>query len=99
MLVTTLLSLAAVQAPACPTLNVGGGGSGGTATFYGNLDGGDAKVAPKYLWAVSAGTIKEGKDKSIVTVSVPTGTTVTATLEVGGYAGCSVSNSTTVTVE
>lgn len=99
MFLTTLLALTAAQAPSCPSLNVGGGGSAGTATFYANLEGGDPKVTPKYLWVVSAGTIKEGKDKSVVTVSVPSGTTITASVEVGGYAGCSVSNSATATIE
>jgi len=89
--------------PACPTVSVScpdTGTIGTPVTFTANVSGGDTNVTPTYNWTVSAGTISSGQGTSSITVdtsSVAGGTTITATVDVGGYdRSCSTSNSCTV---
>ncbi|MDQ3919889.1 MAG: PKD domain-containing protein, partial [Acidobacteriota bacterium] len=88
--------------PPCPTVSVScpdTGTLGQPVTFTANVSGGDPAVTPTFNWTVSAGTISSGQGTSSITVDttgVAGGTTVTATVNVGGYpASCSVSSSCT----
>jgi hypothetical protein len=88
--------------PACPTVSVScpdTGTIGQPVTFTANVSGGDSNVTPTFNWTVSAGTISSGQGTSSITVDttgVAGGTTVTATVDVGGYGReCSTSSSCT----
>jgi hypothetical protein len=88
--------------PPCPTVSVScpdTGTLGQPVTFTANVSGGDPAVTPTFNWTVSAGTISSGQGTSSITVDttgVAGGTTITATVTVGGYpASCSVSSSCT----
>jgi hypothetical protein len=88
--------------PACPTVSVScpdTGTIGEPVTFTANVSGGDTNVTPTFNWTVSAGTISSGQGTSSITVDttgVAGGTTVTATVDVGGYGReCSTSSSCT----
>ena len=68
--------------------------------FTANVSGGDSHVTPTYNWTVSAGTISSGQGTSSIRVDT-TGisSTITATVDVGGYArNCSTSSSSTTSV-
>ncbi|MCA1635019.1 MAG: hypothetical protein LC802_15350 [Acidobacteria bacterium] len=87
----------------CPTVSVScpdTGTVGTPVTFTANVSGGDSNVTPTYNWTVSAGTISSGQGTSSITVDttgVAGGSTITATVDVGGYdRSCSTSNSCTV---
>jgi hypothetical protein len=70
--------------------------------YTADVSGGDASVTPTYNWTVSAGTISSGQGTSSVTVDTTGvgGQTITATVDVGGYARhCATSASCTVSVE
>ncbi|HKQ05296.1 MAG TPA: hypothetical protein VJ464_09205 [Blastocatellia bacterium] len=57
-------------------------------TFTANVQGGDQNVTPTYNWTVSAGAISSGQGTSTITVDtkgVAADTSVTATVELGGY--------------
>jgi hypothetical protein len=89
--------------PACPTVSVtcpDTGTIGTPVTFTANVSGGDSAVTPTFNWTVSAGTISSGQGTSSITVDttgVGGGTTITATVDVGGYdRSCSTSSSCTV---
>jgi hypothetical protein len=89
--------------PPCPTVSVScpdTGTIGQPVTFTANVSGGDTNVTPTFNWTVSAGTISSGQGTSSITVDttgVAGGTTVTATVDVGGYGReCSTSSSCTV---
>jgi hypothetical protein len=76
---------------------------GGTpATFTVAVSGGDPNVTPTYNWTVSAGTIESGQGTSTITVStagVSPDSTITATVEVGGFdRSCTTASSCTVLV-
>lgn len=93
----------AIVAPAqdlCPVLSMGGGPGGkGLATYSADLSGGDSKVSPTFNWVISAGTIASGQGTPSITVEADPGTTVTATLEIGGYApSCTLTESSTLEV-
>ncbi len=83
---------AAVNASAqCPSLQMTGPSvdvlAGDYIMFVMNVSGGDAKVLPKYNWAVSAGKIVSGQGTPVIKVD-STGLDsqdVTATAEVIGY--------------
>jgi len=66
-------------------------------TFTANVSGGDPNVTPTFNWTVSAGTISSGQGTSSITVDttgLPNNSTVTATVDVGGYErSCSTSDS------
>jgi PKD domain-containing protein len=87
--------------PPCPTVNVSCPSepvkAGTPITFTANVSGGDPNVTPTYNWTVSAGTISSGQGTSSITVdtaNLPNNSTVTATVDVGGYdRSCSTSSS------
>ena len=57
-------------------------------TFTADVRGGDQNVTPTYNWAVSAGAIASGQGTSTITVETKEltgGSSVTATVEVGGF--------------
>jgi hypothetical protein len=64
------------------------------------VSGGDPNVTPTFNWAVSAGTISSGQGTSSITVDttgLPNSSTVTATVDVGGYdRSCPTSDSCTL---
>jgi hypothetical protein len=71
-------------------------------TFTANISGGDPDVPPTFNWTISAGTIKSGQGTSSITVDISgleSGTSVTATVDVGGYdRSCSTSASCSTTI-
>ncbi|HEX7316054.1 MAG TPA: hypothetical protein VF297_19260 [Pyrinomonadaceae bacterium] len=89
--------------PPCPTVNVSCPSEpvkpGTPITFTANVSGGDSSVTPTYNWTVSAGTISSGQGTSSITVDtsgLPNNSSVTATVDVGGYdRSCSTSSSCT----
>jgi K319-like protein len=92
-----------IPPPPCPTVSVScpsEGTAGQPVTFTASVSGGDTNVTPTYNWTVSAGTISSGQGTSSITVDttgVPGNSTITATVEVGGYdRSCSSSSSCTV---
>lgn len=84
---------------ACPTLTVSGPAGitnpGDTMTFTATAAGGTTDVT--YNWSVSSGTIESGQGTPSITVRTTremAGTSVTATVELGGLpAGCNCPNS------
>ena len=73
----------------CPTVNVSCGDSvldGSPATFTANVGPATPSVSPTYNWTVSAGTITSGQGTSSITVDTTGkgGTSITATVELGG---------------
>lgn len=71
-------------------------------TFTADVSGGPSDVTPTYNWTVSAGSIKSGQGTSTIVVDTngTGGQTITATVDVGGYAReCSTSHSCTTSVE
>ena len=110
-LIGVLLLAAAMNASgqdataSCPAVRVSCPDSvqvGADLTFTANVSGGPSGVTPTYNWTVSAGSIKSGQGTSTIEVDT-TGTggqTVTATVDVGGFAReCSTSQSCTTSVE
>ena len=92
------LPVRAPTPPPCPTVSVScpdTGTVGQPVTFTANVSGGDANVTATYNWTVSAGTISSGQGTSSITVDttgVAGGSTITATVDVGGYdRSCSTS--------
>jgi hypothetical protein len=88
--------------PACPTVSVNCPDTakpGESVTFTANVSGGDPNVTPTFNWTVSAGTISSGQGTSSITVDttgLPNNSSVTATVDVGGYdRSCSASSSCT----
>jgi hypothetical protein len=70
-------------------------------TFTANVSGGDTNVTPTFNWTVSAGTISSGQGTSSIKVDTTGigGQTVTATVDVGGFAReCRTSNSCTTSI-
>jgi hypothetical protein len=56
--------------------------------FTTDVKGGDQNVPPTYNWTVSAGFIESGQGTSTIEVNtkeVPADSTVTATVELGGF--------------
>jgi hypothetical protein len=72
---------------------------GTPVTFTANVSAGDPNVTPTFNWTVSAGTISSGQGTSSISVDttgLPANSTVTATVEVGGYdRSCTTSSSCT----
>ncbi|HEY0100277.1 MAG TPA: hypothetical protein VGB76_15105 [Pyrinomonadaceae bacterium] len=71
-------------------------------TFTANVSGGDPNVTPTFNWTVSAGSISSGQGTSSIKVDTNGigGQTVTATVDVGGFAReCRTSNSCTSSIE
>lgn len=73
-----------------------------TVTYTANVAGGDPDTTPTFNWTVSAGEIISGQGTPSITVDVSDlepGTSVTATVDVGGYGGgCSTSSSCTTVI-
>src|ERR1044071_1821272 len=75
----------------CPTVRTSGSDlvtAGQPVTFVLTVNGGDPNVTPTYNWMVSAGSIESGQGTSTITVStaeISEDSTVTATVELGGY--------------
>jgi hypothetical protein len=113
-LIAVLLLLAVVVAPlpalaqdaaaSCPDVSVSCPDSvqeGGELSFTADVSGGDANVTPTYNWTVSAGSISSGQGTSTIVVDTAGigGQTVTATVDVGGFAReCSTFESCTTSV-
>jgi hypothetical protein len=97
-LVSTISALAQ-----CPKISVNGPSDtrtvGETITISSIATGGDPAVDPTYNWSVSAGKIIKGQGTFMIEVDstdLGESSTLTATVEVGGYAKtCSASASTT----
>jgi hypothetical protein len=91
------------QPTPCPTVDVSCPSEpvkpGTPITFTANVSGGDSNVTATYNWTVSAGTITSGQGTSSITVDttgLPNNSSVTATVDVGGYdRSCSTSDSCT----
>lgn len=106
LLVAIIFALQLTPEPAkgadtCPTLSVSGTQSGvNGAQFVADVSGTDSEVS--YNWAISAGTIEQGQGTpviSVVEVGEP-GTTVTATVDLGGLPpSCYGSDSATVEIQ
>lgn len=77
---------------------------GETLKFTADIKGGDAQVTPTFNWSVSAGAIESGQGTATIIVStkdVEADSTVTATVELGGYSrdcpyGSTVSSATAI---
>lgn len=84
----------------CPSISVSGSQSGVSgAQFSANVSGTDADVT--YNWSISAGSIEAGQGTPTISVGEvgEPGTTVTATVDVGGLSPeCSTSDSDTVEI-
>ncbi len=89
----------------CPVVKVSCPDSvqvGADLTFTADVSGGPSDITPTFNWAVSAGSIKSGQGTSTIEVDTTGigGQTVTATVDVGGFAReCSTSSSCTTSVE
>lgn len=103
-----LLLVFSVQQPAatdCPTVGAtcpAAVETGQPITMTAQVSGGDPNVTPTYNWVVSAGSIESGQGTSVITI-VTTGldpdSTVTATVDVGGYdRSCSTTASCSTSV-
>jgi hypothetical protein len=93
--------------PGCPKTTVSCPDSvhkGEALKFTAEIKGGDAQVTPTCNWSVSAGAIESGQGTSTIQVStkdVEANSTVTATVELGGYSrdcpyGSTVSSATAI---
>jgi hypothetical protein len=77
--------------PKCPTTKVtcpGDVRKDDKLAFTAEVKGGDSKVTPTYNWTVSAGSIESGQATPKIEVStteVAVDSTVTATVDVGGF--------------
>ncbi|HKY05721.1 MAG TPA: hypothetical protein VJQ56_12565, partial [Blastocatellia bacterium] len=79
----------------------------GLLTFTANVKGGDPSVTPTFNWTVSQGTIGSGQGTQMIELDltgVDEGTSVTATVEIGGYSrecgyGSTTSSCTTTIVK
>lgn len=93
-------SVSAGNAATCPTIEVTGGQVGASgAKFVANVANSDGDVT--YNWTISAGMIESGQGTpviSVVEVGEP-GTTVTATVDIGGMSPeCNRNESWTVEI-
>ncbi len=93
------------QQPACPTVRTTCPDTvsvGEKLTFTVNVSGGDPNVTPTYNWTVSNGSIASGQGTSTIEMDmseVAGDSTVTATVDVGGYSReCSTASSCTTSV-
>ncbi|HEY0371978.1 MAG TPA: hypothetical protein VGD79_08245 [Thermoanaerobaculia bacterium] len=106
LLLAVAIHASSQDAPAsCPEVKVSCPDSvqaGADLTFTADVSGGPSEVTPTFNWTVSAGSIKSGQGTSTIVVDT-TGTggqTITATVDVGGFAReCSTSSSCTTSVE
>lgn len=103
--ITGAVSAQQKPAPKCPTVRVSCPDQvkqGEPITFTADVNGGDPNVTPTFNWTVSASGIESGQGTSSITVDtkeVKAGTTITATVDVGGYdRECSTSSSCTTSI-
>lgn len=88
---TSFHASAQPQQGKCPTTRVSCPdmvNAGEPLTITANVSGGDPNVTPTYNWTVSAGTISSGQGTSTITVdttSLTENSSVTATVELGGF--------------
>ncbi len=88
----------------CPTVRVSCPDStdeGTEPSYTADVSGGDPGVTPTFNWAISAGTISSGQGTPTIKVDTAgtAGQTITATVDVGGYArNCATSASCTLSV-
>lgn len=93
--------------PGCPKTTVKSPDSvhkGEMLKFTAEVKGGDEQVTPTFNWTVSAGAIESGQGTSTIQVStkdLEADSTVTATVELGGYSrdcpyGSTVSSATAI---
>jgi PKD-like domain len=88
---TSVHASAQPQQGKCPTTRVSCPdmvNAGEPLTMTANVSGGDPNVTPTYNWTVSAGTISSGQGTSTITVdttSLTENSSVTATVELGGF--------------
>jgi hypothetical protein len=92
----------AAPAADCPTVTTSCPDSVDADTpmaFTATVSGGDPNVVPTYNWTVSAGTIESGQGTSTIgvnTTGLAPDSTITATVDVGGYdRACGTSSSCT----
>lgn len=106
--VSAIVSVSAQQKqkPQCPVTKVSSPDSvfpKDPLKFIANVSGGDSNVTPTYNWSVSAGSISSGQGTSVIDVDtseVAGDSTITATVELGGFDracgyGSTASSSTT----
>jgi len=88
---TSFHASAQPQQGKCPTTRVSCPdmvNAGEPLTITANVNGGDPNVTPTYNWSVSAGAISSGQGTSTITVdttSLTENSSVTATVELGGF--------------
>ncbi|HEV7243089.1 MAG TPA: hypothetical protein VGQ36_27930 [Thermoanaerobaculia bacterium] len=106
LLLIAPFNASAQDAPAsCPTVRVSCPDMvnvGADLTFTADVSGGPSDVNQTYNWTVSAGSIKSGQGTSTIVVDTAGagGQTITATVDVGGFAReCATSSSCTASVE
>jgi hypothetical protein len=106
LLLVAAFHVSAQDAPgSCPTVEVSCPDTvkeGADLKFTVAVSGGASGITPTYNWTVSAGSIKSGQGTSTIVVDTADtgGQTITATVDVGGFAReCSTSSSCTVSVE
>ncbi len=106
LLLAAAMSASGQDAPAsCPAVKVSCPDSvqvGADLKFTANVSGGPSDITPTFNWTVSAGSIKSGQGTSTIVVDTTGagGQTITATVDVGGFAReCSTSSSCTASVE
>ena len=103
---TTAIFHVSAQQSKCPTVSVTCPDTvylgGDVLSFVVSVTGGDPDVTPTFNWTVSNGTIDSGQGTVAIKLDlsgVTDSTTVTATVDVGGYdRECSTSNSCTASV-
>jgi len=90
---------------ACPSVDVSCADTarpGDPVTFTANISGMPPNVTPTFNWTVSAGTITSGQGTGSITVDttgLPGNSTVTATVDVGGFdRSCVTSDSCTTSI-
>src|SRR5207253_542181 len=104
-IMATMVFAGTARAQKCPSIRVSSADlikAGETTSFTAVLSGGDPAVTPTYNWSISAGTIESGQGTSNIVVNSTGlgGQSITATVDVGGYAReCVTSNSSTISVE
>ena len=106
LLSTTAIFNVSAQQSKCPTVSVTCPDTvylgGDVLSFVVSVTGGDPDVTPTFNWTVSNGTIDSGQGTVAIKLDlsgVTDSTTVTATVNVGGYGReCSTSSSCTASV-
>ncbi|HEY9283543.1 MAG TPA: hypothetical protein VIP46_08820 [Pyrinomonadaceae bacterium] len=99
--ITEIVAFVPTPEPPCPTVSVTCPDhvvEGESLTFTASVSGADPNVEPTFNWTVSAGSISSGQGTPTIKVDTAGvgGQTITATVDVGGYARqCSMADSCT----